>query len=83
MPTNSADYLDKFGLIGGGILFIWAIHTGRLYLPREVDFLKNTYEKRISDLLARLQSAENELSSQRLLMNKVVDHALSERNTDP
>jgi hypothetical protein len=80
MPTEAVDFLNRFGLFGGGVLFLWAIHTGRLYLSREIDFLKSMYEHRLKELLERLNAAEKELDSQRSLMKKVVDHALQERN---
>lgn len=80
MPDDVAHYLNRFGLFGGGILFIWAIHTGRLYLAREIDYLKTMYDQRINELLERLRAAEKELDLQRSLMKKVVDQALTERD---
>lgn len=80
MPEDVTQYLNRFGVFGGGVLFIWAIHTGRLYLAREVDYLKTMYDNRISELLERLRAAEKELDLQRSLMKKVVDQALAERD---
>lgn len=80
MPTDIVAYLDRFGLFGGGVLFVWAIHTGRLYLPREIDFMKKNYEERIDELVTRLELAENELNSQRGLLNKIVDQAIKHRD---
>lgn len=79
MPNEAIEYLNRFGLFGGGVLFVWALHTGRLYLSREIQFLKTMYDDRIKELLERLQAAEKELDLQRSLMKKVVDHAMQER----
>lgn len=81
MPTSIVDYLDRFGLFGGGVLLVWALHTGRLYLPREIDFMKKNYEERITELVSRLEDAESELNSQRGLLNKIVDQAITHRDS--
>lgn len=79
IPPDLNHYLDKGGVFAILIAGYWAVSTGRLYLKREVDFIVEQLQKQLADKDARLAKAEAELDQQRLLMNKVVDHALSEK----
>ena len=79
MPTDVVEYLNKFGLFGGGVLFYWALSTGRIYLKREVDFIKENDKTTIDDLKHQLLRANEEVDASRVLMNKVVDQALKDR----
>jgi hypothetical protein len=80
MPVELVDFLNKFGIFGGGILLFWAFSTGRAYFKREVDNLKDGHAKEIEILKDQLRRAQAELDSQRGLMSKVVDASLKDRN---
>lgn len=73
LPQEWVDFVNKGGLFALGIAFVWGLHTGRLILPREVDFIKLTYEARIAELVRRLENAERELSQQQALLQKVAE----------
>lgn len=76
MPQDWVDYLNKFGLVGLTAVLFWAVHTGKLYLAREVEYLHTSYKTQIDALTARMQAAERELQSQRDLMNRIVNHSI-------
>lgn len=78
-PPEFNSYLDKGGVFALLLALYWAVSTGRLYLKREVDFIIEQLQRQLADKDARLLKAEAELDQQRALMNKVVDHALSEK----
>jgi len=77
MPVEVYDFLNKFGIFGGGILLFWAFSTGRCYFKREVDNIKESHANEVETLKDQLRRAQAELDSQRGLMSKVVDAALT------
>lgn len=79
MPVQIADFLNKFGLFGGGVLLFWAFSTGRCYFKREVDSIKEGHTTEVEALKDQLKRAQAELDSQRGLMSKVVDAALKDK----
>lgn len=73
LPSEWYDFLNRGGIFALGVAFFWAVQTGRLILPREVEFVKKTYDERIAELVRRLETAELELGKQHDLLHKVVD----------